>query len=113
MIKGHPKLKLFVLLLLLIGGSSTSVLMTGGGNFTHNIAHISKAHQNSETQLFFFQPLLDNENEDDEFFNIQNDLTNFSFGNLDFQNHNKLNLFDSHSTIVKRHLWRFNNNFRI
>lgn len=106
-------LKSFALLLVILANSGSNALFAKSFYFSDHSAKISTSKTPFESIPFQFQPLLDDQNEEDEIFCNYHNLGGFSLGHLCIQVLTIASKRSSDSGTFKRHLWRFNNNFRL
>lgn len=105
--------KILLLLLVFLTGASSNVLFAKSSVLAEKTSKIIPLESSPDSVPFFFQPIEDFQNEDDNHLSIDSDLYNFSVGVIELLGFNQSPSVFLNQLVVERRIWCVNRNFRL
>lgn len=105
--------KILLLLLVFIAGSSSNLLFAKSNLLVEKGSKIIPLENSPNSVPFFFQPIEDFQNEDDDHLSIESDLYSFSVGVIELLGFNQSPSVFLNKLVIERRIWCVNRNFRL
>lgn len=105
--------KILLLLLVFLTGASSNVLFAKSSVLVEKTSKIIPLENSPNSVPFFFQPIEDFQNEDDDHLSIESDLYSFSVGVIELLGFNKSPSVFHNQLVIERRIWCINSNFRL